>query len=239
MCKLPTIVLCSAPSCDRRGFQPRAVSSSRDVGLRRRGIGFPQLQFVLGVAELLDGKLARLVVGQVFIDEEWRHVHELDNIIVIKNSEISFWHYGYEFLGNQDRRVLPPSRVHTRRRPGLPRDSLILGTIHVTLPRASWRRTCSFPQATYPLQEPLQTLLPELAAAITLQILHQPKIFLHPSDFKNFFKSLRYSRAKRVGGFAADLGRFGETTLPFYRWALTHNLLKALPAQRPPSSFVW
>jgi len=46
---------------------------------------------------------------------------------------------------------------------------------------------------------------------------HLSKVSLHPSILKNPYKFLRFSRAKRAGGFAADLGRFGETTLPFFR----------------------
>ena len=52
---------------------------------------------------------------------------------------------------------------------------------------------------------------------------YENPVLLHPSILKNSFKSLRFSRAKQAGGFAADLGRFGETTLPFFRLALTEQ----------------
>jgi hypothetical protein len=35
------------------------------------------------------------------------------------------------------------------------------------------------------------------------------------------FYSRGFASFAGKGGFAADLGRFGETTLPFYRWART------------------
>jgi hypothetical protein len=79
------------------------------------------------------------------------------------------------------------------------------------------------------MQEPLWTLPLSLAAVSCKS--HLSKVFPHPSILKNPYKFLRFSRAKRAGGFAADLGRFGETTLPFFRLALTE--------QRPPSSIVW
>ncbi len=43
------------------------------------------------------------------------------------------------------------------------------------------------------------------------------------------FYSRGFASFAGQGGFAADLGRFGETTLPFFRWALTE--------QRPPVFF--
>ena len=36
------------------------------------GDGLPKKQLPLGITKFLDGKLARLDIGQVFIDEEWR-----------------------------------------------------------------------------------------------------------------------------------------------------------------------
>ena len=65
------------------------------------------------------------------------------------------------------------------------------------------------------MQEPLWTLPSELGSGYACKS-HLSKVSLHPSILKNYFKSLRFSRAKRAGGFAADLGRFGETTLPFF-----------------------
>jgi hypothetical protein len=51
------------------------------------------------------------------------------------------------------------------------------------------------------------------------------------------FYSRGFASFAGQGGFAADLGRFGETTLPFYRWARTPYPLKGAEAQRPQNDF--
>ncbi len=54
--------------------------------------------------------------------------------------------FSYEFFGE----IGPPRASPSKRKPhgggpGFPWDSLILGTIHVTLPSASWRRNYGYP----------------------------------------------------------------------------------------------
>ena len=151
--------------------------------------------------------------------------------------------------------MLPPPRGHTRRRhrvaPGLfdPWDH------PCRPPQGFMAAVLWFPIVHLPLAGTTVDAPPSLAAVACKTSLS--KNSFHPSLLKNPFKFWRFSRTKRVGGFASDVGRFGKTTLPCFRSALTteqpgggeeahrrwpvgrSELGASKAKQRPPSPIAW